>query len=181
MALARRLGRKSASQSLDEQLAQLQKVYELITPNEVLKVIHYKPRLVKLLLDGRRKLEKYLPGSRFTIERDSDIEDFGDASLIVTVYPPETMSEVKQRIGDFQDDWFIKNNSQINDDFSIRYEHHSLGKVWDWLQKFVGIVDMPEDWSAETDHYLHGTPKRHNKDLGKDKAENVEATNQSQK
>lgn len=30
----------------------------------------------------------------------------------------------------------------------------------DLLEAMKGSVRMPEDWSAETDHYLYGTPKR---------------------
>ena len=33
--------------------------------------------------------------------------------------------------------------------------------AWDVLEKFVGTVEAPSDWSAEHDHYLYGTPKRH--------------------
>jgi hypothetical protein len=30
-----------------------------------------------------------------------------------------------------------------------------------WLLKYSGIVkDMPPDFAAEHDHYIHGTPKR---------------------
>lgn len=30
----------------------------------------------------------------------------------------------------------------------------------EWLKKFAGRVDGPEDFAAEHDHYIHGTPKR---------------------
>lgn len=33
--------------------------------------------------------------------------------------------------------------------------------AWDVLDAFTGSIDVPEDWSAEHDHYLYGTPKRH--------------------
>lgn len=32
--------------------------------------------------------------------------------------------------------------------------------AWDLLENLMGTVDAPEDWSAEHDHYLYGTPKR---------------------
>ncbi len=35
--------------------------------------------------------------------------------------------------------------------------------VWSLLEKLSGSVDAPEDWSAEHDHYLYGTPKRNGK------------------
>lgn len=31
--------------------------------------------------------------------------------------------------------------------------------AWDVLKKLTGTVDAPEDWSAQHDHYLYGTPK----------------------
>jgi len=34
-------------------------------------------------------------------------------------------------------------------------------KVGKWMLEFVGSIDgLPEDFAAEHDHYLHGTPKR---------------------
>jgi hypothetical protein len=30
-----------------------------------------------------------------------------------------------------------------------------------WMEEFVGCIDtLPEDFAAEHDHYIHGTPKR---------------------
>ncbi|PKO21393.1 MAG: hypothetical protein CVU38_15035, partial [Chloroflexi bacterium HGW-Chloroflexi-1] len=30
----------------------------------------------------------------------------------------------------------------------------------DLLETLAGTVDAPNDWAAEHDHYLYGTPKR---------------------
>jgi hypothetical protein len=38
------------------------------------------------------------------------------------------------------------------------------GDVWDTLERQVGTVDAPHDWSSEHDHYLYGTPKRHDEE-----------------
>ena len=35
------------------------------------------------------------------------------------------------------------------------------GGVWAVLEKYAGSIEAPADWSAEHDHYLYGTPKRH--------------------
>lgn len=32
--------------------------------------------------------------------------------------------------------------------------------AWDLSENLTGTVEAPEDWSAEHDHYLYGTPKR---------------------
>ena len=37
------------------------------------------------------------------------------------------------------------------------------GNAWDVLETMIGIVDAPEDWAAEHDHYLYGTSKRADK------------------
>lgn len=29
-----------------------------------------------------------------------------------------------------------------------------------WMQKYAGSIEGPEDFAAEHDHYIHGTPKR---------------------
>ncbi len=31
--------------------------------------------------------------------------------------------------------------------------------AWDVLARIAGSVEGPEDWAAEHDHYLYGTPK----------------------
>jgi hypothetical protein len=32
---------------------------------------------------------------------------------------------------------------------------------FEWMRKYIGCIkDGPEDWAAEHDHYIHGTPKR---------------------
>ena len=36
----------------------------------------------------------------------------------------------------------------------------SIQNAWDLLENLTGTVEAPEDWSAEHDHYLYGTPKR---------------------
>jgi len=35
--------------------------------------------------------------------------------------------------------------------------------AWDILESLIGTVEGPEDWASEHDHYLYGTPKRHQK------------------
>ncbi len=42
----------------------------------------------------------------------------------------------------------------------IRVEDDTPGDVYDLLESMVGTYDGPEDWSAEHDHYLYGTPKQ---------------------
>ena len=37
------------------------------------------------------------------------------------------------------------------------------GNAWDVLESMTGAIDAPEDWAAEHDHYLYGTPKRRHK------------------
>lgn len=34
------------------------------------------------------------------------------------------------------------------------------GNAWDVLDQAAGSVQAPSDWTAEHDHYLHGSPKR---------------------
>lgn len=34
------------------------------------------------------------------------------------------------------------------------------GNAWDVLEAMTGAIDAPEDWAAEHDHYLYGTPIR---------------------
>ena len=35
------------------------------------------------------------------------------------------------------------------------------GNALAWMEKYAGCIkDLPEDFAAEHDHYIHGTPKR---------------------
>lgn len=36
----------------------------------------------------------------------------------------------------------------------------SLAGPHAWMLKFAGTVDLPSDYAAQHDHYIHGTPKR---------------------
>lgn len=46
---------------------------------------------------------------------------------------------------------------------SVEESSQELGEqsAWDILERLTGTVEGPEDWAAEHDHYLYGTPKRH--------------------
>jgi hypothetical protein len=37
---------------------------------------------------------------------------------------------------------------------------NAANDVFAVLEKLAGSVEAPDDWSAEHDHYLYGTPKR---------------------
>ena len=34
------------------------------------------------------------------------------------------------------------------------------GSFFESIRDLIGSVEGPEDWAAEHDHYIHGTPKR---------------------
>ena len=37
----------------------------------------------------------------------------------------------------------------------------SGGNALAWMEEYLGCIkDLPEDFAAEHDHYIHGTPKR---------------------
>jgi len=42
----------------------------------------------------------------------------------------------------------------------------NLGDFFDRIEAECGLVEGPEDWAAEHDHYLYGTPKRKGRDAG---------------
>jgi hypothetical protein len=43
---------------------------------------------------------------------------------------------------------------------TIEREEKEESNFWNTLVNLAGTVEGPEDWSAEHDHYLYGTPKR---------------------
>jgi hypothetical protein len=43
---------------------------------------------------------------------------------------------------------------------NLRQEHQQKSdNAWDVLESLTATVEAPSDWSAESDHYLYGTPK----------------------
>lgn len=42
-------------------------------------------------------------------------------------------------------------------------EPKPAGSFFDTVRELIGSVEGPEDWAAEHDHYIHGSPKRHGK------------------
>ena len=44
----------------------------------------------------------------------------------------------------------------VEDEVEIAEEQ----SAWEVLEQFAGTVEAPEDWAAEHDHYLYGSPKR---------------------
>ncbi len=44
---------------------------------------------------------------------------------------------------------------------TIEREVREIGdqNAWETLEELTGTVQGPEDWAAEHDHYLYGTPK----------------------
>jgi hypothetical protein len=113
MALARRLSKKAQPQSFDEQLAELQKLYEFIEPDEVIAVLVLNPQLIKLLREAYREIERYIPGSKLTLEHEGRIESNEIRPLWVTVYPPEEIADVSPRIAKFKEKWYMKSLATI--------------------------------------------------------------------
>jgi hypothetical protein len=37
---------------------------------------------------------------------------------------------------------------------------HGDMNIWDLLESLTGVIEAPDDWAGEHDHYLYGTPKR---------------------
>jgi hypothetical protein len=54
---------------------------------------------------------------------------------------------------------------EVNARYSVTIEpvapEEDQRTAWDVLDELTGTIEAPPDWSAELDHYLYGTPKRH--------------------
>jgi hypothetical protein len=49
--------------------------------------------------------------------------------------------------------WGVASHASDSQDLSVS----GLG----FLDQLIGTVEAPEDWAAEHDHYLYGTPRKH--------------------
>ena len=54
----------------------------------------------------------------------------------------------------------LKPNTRCKVTIETPVEGASQGDAWKFLEKLIGSVEAPPDWSEEHDHYLYGTPKR---------------------
>jgi len=58
----------------------------------------------------------------------------------------------------------ILSNSPLKQDVNPPLTAQSVfpesSDAWDVLEKLIGTVDGPQDWSSQHDHYLYGIPKR---------------------
>jgi hypothetical protein len=158
------MARKLEELALDAELSEIKNMYELINPADIALFLRRKPHIVELLKEAQQKLMQFFPDARVTLERFTNAnEENGDCQMLIMVYPPEEMQEINATVGKFKADWQMKASSSIKGNFCIDYEHPSIPPlvgIWDDL---IGTVEMPEDWSMETDHYIYGTPKRYSK------------------
>jgi hypothetical protein len=55
--------------------------------------------------------------------------------------------------------WLIDSATERSDSHA-RITDAGGSRAWAVLKSMTGILEGPDDWSQELDHYLYGTPKR---------------------
>lgn len=83
--------------------------------------------------------------------------------LAVALFQQERipLDAASQLAGLHQPDFERLISNRLQEDSDAETQENQDEDVWDVLEACVGTVDAPADWSAEHDHYLYGTPKRH--------------------
>jgi hypothetical protein len=72
------------------------------------------------------------------------------------------ITKVVEEMNDFPDDLQQRVLEFVS---ALRQQHREASSnAWDVLESLTGTVEAPNDWSAEHDHYLYGTPKRQETD-----------------
>jgi hypothetical protein len=161
--MARKYDEVAETQSLEKELTEIKDLYELVNPLDIARFLKSRSFLKEVLVEAHGKILEFFPGAQMKLERYLDsIDDNGDCLMDLTVSVPAEMEEVGKTIRKFDTQWYFEAIRRVlKNNVCISWEHPSLKHNWDWLRNMIGTVEMPEDWSLETDHYRLGTPKRY--------------------
>ena len=145
-------------------LKQLQKLYNFINPEILARYLQNDLSLVSFLHKIYYKAQEYFPDARFSLEALPDgVQDQG-YRLVISLYPTEEASQALLKFSHFKEEWWTKAYLEHQGKVTINLEHSDFsgtGDAWDIIDSLTGTVEGPEDWSVEHDHYIYGTPKRH--------------------
>jgi hypothetical protein len=147
--------------SSEFEIQKLQRLYNFINPVELTAYIKRYPFLIISLQEAYQKITGYFEHSQLTLERTSEPEDSSHCRMLLTIHPLEDANNVLALYKQM-DVWYIEFSKQVKGHICLDIEHSSLNteeNAWDILFKYAGTYEGPENWSAEHNHYLYGTPK----------------------
>ncbi len=143
-------------------LQELQQLYSFANPVEIRAYLQKHPFLIELLQETQQNIKKYFEQAKLVLERTAIPDDNSHCKLMLTIHPVEAATDVLARYNELKYSWWVEFSKQVKGNFCLDVEHSSLANeetAWDVLFKYAGTYDGPEDWSAEHNHYLYGTPK----------------------
>jgi hypothetical protein len=119
-----------------------------------------------MLLKIHTRLRHYFPEGPLYLEVAPNRHDNNQLRLVISLYPNDTATDTLVKFSQFKDNWWFDKYDELGEKFAIFVEHKafaSSGDPWDSIEKLVGSVEGPEDWSIEHDHYIYSTSKRNQK------------------
>lgn len=141
----------------------LQQLFTFVEADKVKEYIENYPGLVAFLQEAYVEIRKCFPTKQLVLKvRATNRTDTG-SELVILIQAIGKRWQATPNFNQFKNDWWFKTQQQY-EEVSIypQYDEAEPGDPWDIIESMIGTVPAPSDWSAEHDHYIHGTPKRGN-------------------
>jgi hypothetical protein len=136
--------------------------YQLKDEKKVLEFLSQNNSLVEFLIKAEQTIKQYFPDAELDLSLEPFDEPDDEAKLILTISAQGESAEVRSQFNKLKSEWWFKSAGNLLDKISLAIEHpeFSTNKSLEGLGNLIGSVEAPEDWAAEHDFYLYGTPKR---------------------
>ena len=141
----------------------LDQLFTFTDPVETKEFLVEKPDLVQILREAYPVLRTYFPSATFLVRLAFKPIKPAENQLVLAISTDDNRAEVLSKFNALKLDWWQATRKKAGDALALVLETpHESRSLFDSLQEIAGIYDGPQDWSAESAHYLHGTPKIHN-------------------
>ena len=140
----------------------LKRLFTIEQPEGVSSFLETHPYLVAFLEEAHTKLLDYFPGRKLVLSLVPSIRKKDEMTLLIAVQADGERAEALATFNRLKLDWWRHARKHLDDLIIITIRHKDIdssnnGRMV--LENLRGIYDGPEDWSAQHNHYLHGTPK----------------------
>lgn len=98
--------RKTKEAQVTEVQSQIVENFQLDDRQEVFEYLNQNPQLIPLLPDVKENVLRYLPGSKFELRVETDIENPKDVTLFLVVVAPFEPERGWDKLRDFKRQWW---------------------------------------------------------------------------
>ncbi len=143
-------------------LKSLKRLFTIEQLEGVSSFLEMRPYLVAFLEEAYAKFMDYFPGRKLILSLVPSVRRKDEMTLLIAVQADGERAETLATFNRLKLDWWRHARKQLADLIIITVRHKDIdssnnGRMV--LENLSGIYEGPEDWSAQHNHYLHGTPK----------------------